>query len=62
VYPSGTRSLAVLEMLVFAGRAAFTIPLAVFRMEIPEDWNLLLNPAHPSFVKIRIPKPQIFRF
>ncbi|MBN1438617.1 MAG: RES family NAD+ phosphorylase [Anaerolineales bacterium] len=112
VYLSGTLSLAALEMLVYAGRAAFTIPLAVFKIEIPpeiavdtlppqdlpanwrqqpppestrrigsawieggtaavlrvpsvlipEDWTLLLNPAHPVFSKIHIPKPQVFRF
>jgi RES domain-containing protein len=112
IYLSGSLSLAALEMLVYAGRAAFTIPLAVFRVEIPEglavetlplemlpanwrqqpapestrrfgtewiaggtavalrvpavlipeDWSILLNPAHPAFGKIRIPKPQIFHF
>lgn len=112
IYLSGSLSLAALEMLVYTGRAAFTIPLAVFRVEIPdgvavetlaaeklpanwrqqpppestrrlgsewivrgtavalrmpsvfipEDWSFLVNPAHPDFPRIKISKPQIFRF
>jgi RES domain-containing protein len=112
VYLSGSLSLAALEVLVYTGRAAFSIPLAVFRVEIPdelaidilpsekvpanwrqqpppestrrigaewiaggtaaalrvpsalipEEWNLLVNPAHADFAKIRVPKPQPFRF
>ena len=111
VYLSGSLSLAALEMLLYTGRAAFTIPLVVFRVEIPgeiavetlapeklpanwrqqpppestrrlgsewiargsalalrvpsvlipEDWNILINPAHPAFSKISISKPQTFR-
>jgi RES domain-containing protein len=112
VYLSGSLSLAALEMLVYAGRAALTMPLVFFRVEfpddvdvetaaleklpsnwrqqpppestrrfgsewiargtavglrlpsimVPEEWNILLNPAHPEFAKLRIPKPQRFRF
>jgi RES domain-containing protein len=112
VYLSGSLSLAALEILLYAGRAAFSIPLVVFRVEVPkevavetlplealpsnwrrqpppestrrlgsewvagrtaavlrvpsvlvpEDWTLLLNPAHPDFSKIIIAKPQVFRF
>jgi RES domain-containing protein len=112
IYLSGSQSLAALELLVYAGRAAFTLPLAMFRVEIPdgvdmdtlpaeklpanwrqqpppestrslgsdwitrgsavalrlpsvlipEDWSYLLNPAHPDFSRVKISKPQIFRF
>ena len=112
IYLGGTLSLAALEMLLYAGRAALTIPLLVFRVDfpegvgvesllidklpvnwrqqpppdstrrlgsdwiahgaavalrvpsalIPEEWNLVLNPAHPDFSKLRIGKPQVFRF
>ncbi len=112
VYLSGSFSLAVLEMLLYAGRAALTIPLVVFRVDIPEgvgvetlileklpanwrqqpppestrklgtewithgaavalrvpsvlipdEWDVILNPAHPDFSKVRIAKPQAFRF
>ncbi|MGB7539027.1 MAG: RES family NAD+ phosphorylase [Anaerolineales bacterium] len=112
IYLSGSLSLAALEMMVYAGRAALSIPLSCFRVEIPdglsidslapeklpsnwrqqpapestrrlgsewiargtavglripsvlisEEWNLLLNPAHPDFRRIKISKPQILRF
>jgi RES domain-containing protein len=112
IYLSGSLSLAALETLVYAGRAAFAIPLTVFRVEIPEeiavetlpaeklppnwrqqpppestrrlgsewiargeavalrlpsvlipeDWSLLVNPAHSDFPNFVISKPQIFRF
>jgi RES domain-containing protein len=112
IYLSGSLSLAALEVLIYTGRAAFGIPMAVFRVEIPddlpvetlpavklpanwrqqpppestrrigsdwldggtavalripsalipEDWSILINPAHPAFGMIRISKPQIFHF
>ena len=37
VYLSGSLSLAALEMLVYAGRASFRMPLTLFRVNIPED-------------------------
>jgi RES domain-containing protein len=36
IYLSGSLSLAALEILVYTGRAAFTLPLVVFRVEIPD--------------------------
>jgi RES domain-containing protein len=45
VYLSGSLSLAALEMLVYAGRAAFRLPLVVFRSEIPEDIGVDSLPA-----------------
>ncbi len=112
VYLNGSLSLAALETLLYAGRAALTIPFYAFRVDIPDDltveslsaeklpanwreqpppestrrlgsdWiargpavalrvpsvvvpeeiNLLVNPAHPDFRKLRIAKPQAFRF
>ena len=112
VYLCGSLSLAALEMLVYAGRAALSLPLVFFRVEIPDgvvietpgleklpsnwsrqpapestrrfgsewiargtavgmrlpsvlisgEWNILLNPTHAGFSKIRIPKPQRFRY
>jgi RES domain-containing protein len=112
IYLSGSMSLAALELIVYAGRASFTLPLAMIRVEIPdgigvdalpaeklplnwrqqpppestrrlgsewvargsavalrlpsvlipEDWTFLLNPAHPDFHRLKIAKPQIFRF
>ena len=29
---------------------------------IPGEWNVLLNPAHPEFGKIKFEEPQAFRF
>jgi RES domain-containing protein len=112
VYLSGSVSLAALETLLHAGRAALTMPFVIFRVEIPDDleiesiladklpnnwrqqpapdstrrlgsewvargaavalrlpsvlvpeeYNLLLNPSHPDFAKLRISKPQVFTF
>jgi RES domain-containing protein len=123
VYLSDSLSLAALEILLYGGRAALSLPLAAFRVEIadesaidtlaleklpsnwrqqpppestrrlgsewiargvclpaspgktgaglalrvpsvliPESCNLVLNPAHPGFSKIKISKPQILRF
>ncbi|MGH2620874.1 MAG: RES family NAD+ phosphorylase, partial [Anaerolineales bacterium] len=39
-----------------AATAVLAIPSAV----IPQEWNYLLNPAHPDFRRIRIHKPQAF--
>jgi len=36
--------------------------LAVPSILIPEEWNFLLNPAHPDFGKITIGPPQAFAF
>jgi RES domain-containing protein len=45
VYLSGSLSLAALELLVYTGRAAFTLPLVVFRVEIPADGCLEILPV-----------------
>jgi RES domain-containing protein len=36
--------------------------LAVPSVIIPEEFNYLLNPAHPDFKKISIGKPEPFAF
>ena len=38
--------------------AALAVPSAI----IPEELNLLLNPNHPDFAKIKIAKPTPFAF
>ena len=38
--------------------AALAVPSAI----IPEELNLLLNPSHPDFAKIKIAKPTPFAF
>jgi len=38
--------------------AAVAVPSAI----IPEELNLLLNPNHPDFAKIKIAKPTLFAF
>src|SRR5262249_26375071 len=44
---------------VHAGRtAALLVPSAAIRGE----WNILLNPAHQDFSKIRFHQPQLFEF
>jgi RES domain-containing protein len=41
-----------------SGRSAvLKLPSAV----VPEEFNYLLNPAHPDFGKIRIAKPRAFK-
>jgi RES domain-containing protein len=45
VYLSGSLSLAALELLVYTGRAAFTLPLVVFRVEIPAGMAVETLPA-----------------
>jgi RES domain-containing protein len=112
VYLSATISLAALETLEHAGRAAAAIPYSLIRVDfpdevvvetlalerlpanwrgqpppestrrigsewiargtavalrvpsviVPEEWNLLLNPAHPDFRRLIIARPQTFRF
>ena len=46
------------EWLKSLRTAALLVPSAV----IPEDFNLLLNPLHPDFQKLKIGKPRPFRF
>lgn len=41
-----------------AETAALLVPSAAIRGE----WNVLLNPAHPDFAKIKFRKPQPFQF
>ncbi|UWZ82159.1 RES family NAD+ phosphorylase [Occallatibacter riparius] len=41
-----------------AGSAVFRVPSVV----VPEEWNYLLNPAHPDFDKVEIAEPAKFDF
>jgi RES domain-containing protein len=43
-------------------RSASTAVLAVPSAVIPQEWNYLLNPAHPDFKKIRLNKAKPFQF
>jgi len=45
----------------WASKAA-TAVLAVPSAVIPEEWNYLLNPAHPDFKQIRLSRAVAFRF
>jgi RES domain-containing protein len=44
---------------IMAGR---TVALLVPSAAIREEWNLLLNPTHPEFAKIKFHKPEAFKF
>ena len=43
-------------------RAAKSVALLVPSAAIHGEWNLLLNPAHPDFRKIKFGKPAPFKF
>lgn len=43
-------------------RAGTTVALRVPSAAIRGEWNVLLNPAHPDFRKLRIEKPKAFEF
>lgn len=43
-------------------RAGRTVALLVPSAAIPGEWNVLLNPAHPDFSKIRFREAQQFEF
>lgn len=64
--PSGWRSLPAPAALQAIGegwvRKGETAVLLVPSAVIPEENNIVLNPAHPEFVRIRIGKPKPFAF
>lgn len=43
-------------------RDARTAALLVPSAAIPGEWNVLLNPVHPEFGKIKFSEPRAFRF
>jgi len=43
-------------------RAARTVALYVPSAAIRGEWNVLLNPAHPDFHKLKIQAPKLFEF
>jgi RES domain-containing protein len=57
-----TENLALREIgkaWVESGRSvALLVPSAI----IDEEWNVLLNPAHPEFARVRMEAPRPFRF
>jgi len=64
--PNGWQSFPAPAALQDLGTAwasqAVTAVLAVPSAVIPQEWNYLLNPAHPDFRRIRVLKPQAFLF
>jgi RES domain-containing protein len=38
-----------------------SLALAVPSVIVPEEWNYLLNPAHPAFARLRVGKPAALR-
>jgi len=58
-YPSPEATRDVGTRWVREGKTAvLVVPSAV----VPQENNYLLNPAHPEFSRLRIGKPQAFRF
>jgi RES domain-containing protein len=43
-------------------RSGETAALFVPSAAIPGEWNVLLNPAHPDFRRVKIQKPRPFDF
>jgi len=43
-------------------RAAQTVALLVPSAAVRGEWNVLLNPAHPDFSKVRFQEPEPFEF
>jgi RES domain-containing protein len=41
-------------------RSSSTAILAVPSVVIPQEYNYLINPTHPDFVKLRVEDPQAF--
>jgi RES domain-containing protein len=39
-----------------------SVALEVPSVAVEDEWNMLLNPAHPDFAKIRIASPKPFHF
>ena len=43
-------------------RSGSSLALQVPSVPIPPEWNVLINPAHPRFLELRIDAPQPFIF
>ena len=57
-WPYPKTNAAVGDNWVRSGRSAvLELPSAV----VPEEFNYILNPAHPDFGKISIGKPRVFK-
>jgi RES domain-containing protein len=57
-WPYPKTNAAVGDNWVRSGRSAvLKLPSAV----VPEEFNYVLNPAHPDFGKISIGKPRVFK-
>ncbi len=56
-HPAGTQRIGA-EWAQTARSAALRVPSAV----VPGEFNYLLNPAHPEFVRIRLGEPEPFTF
>lgn len=56
-YSTGTQAFGA-EWVQAQRSVALRVPSAV----VPGEFNYLLNPAHPQFVKVKIGKPEPFSF
>jgi RES domain-containing protein len=43
-------------------RQAQTAVLRVPSVVVPQEWNYLLNPAHPDFTRVTVATPEAFSF
>jgi RES domain-containing protein len=46
------------EWVHSSGSVALLVPSAAIRIE----WNVLINPDHPDFSRIKFQKPELFEF
>ena len=58
-YPAPHSSMKLGDLCI---RAKSSLALRVPSAIIPSEWNYLLNPAHPDFLKLSIGKPLSFEF
>ncbi len=59
MYPAPSSSARIGDAWIASGDSpVLRVPSAVVR----EEWNYLMNPAHPAFSKLKIGKPKRFAF
>lgn len=63
--PSNWRTVPSLALQAIGNRwisAQDSVALEVPSAAVEGEWNVLLNPAHPDFVKIKLAAPRAFHF